>query len=362
MMNNVVLVGGGHAHVYILKQLQLGKWSETQDTLISPDRYQYYSGMFSGYVEGFYGLKEIRIDLVKLCESANINFIKDTVDRVHPEQQEIVTSNGTRMKYEAISFNIGSNIANTNIPGVQDYAVLIKPNQLISGLKDSSLSNERLVVVGGGASGFEISLALQASRSRLGLTHPVTLISAGHLMKYTGKQGSRKAEKIVRSKGVNLIQNDAVISAHEDWLELESGLTIAHDELVWLTGPAAPPLFRTSDLPTDIKGFLSVNDNLQCVAYENMFGAGDCISLTSYPSLHKAGVYAVREAPVLWSNLDRYLSGRRLKKYRPQSHYLSILSTGEGEALLLYRGLSFHRKWCFRLKRYIDSSFVRKYQ
>jgi pyridine nucleotide-disulfide oxidoreductase family protein len=357
MMKNVVLVGGGHAHVYILKQLQFGKWSETQVTLISPDRYQYYSGMFSGYVEGYYGLKEIRIDLAKLCQAANINFIKDSVDRVHPEQQEIVTSNGTRMKYDAISFNIGSHIANTNIPGVQDYAVLIKPNQLISGLKDLSLSNERLVVVGGGASGFEISLALQASRSSLGLTHPVTLISAGHLMKYTGKQGSRKAEKIVRSKGINLIQNSAVISVLENRLELQSGDTISYDGLVWLTGPAAPPLFRTSGLPTDSKGYLSVNDNLQSVAYENIFGAGDCIAL----NLPKAGVYAVREAPILLSNLERYLSGSRLRKYRPQSQYLSILSTGEGEAVLLYRGLSFHGRWCFRLKRYIDSSFVRKY-
>ncbi|WP_373231575.1 hypothetical protein [Cohnella sp.] len=60
--------------------------------------------------------------------------------------------------------------------------------------------------------------------------------------------------------------------------------------------------------------------------------------------------------------MERYLSGRRLKKYSPQSKYLSILSTGEGEALLLYRGISVHGKWCWRLKQVIDSSFVRKYK
>lgn len=362
MMRHVVLVGGGHAHVYILDKLRNERWPNTIVTLISPDRYQYYSGMFAGYVEGLYTLNEVRIDLVPLCEAANINLVTDSVVNVDSDRQEVITSSGTRMEYDAISFNIGSRIASSNIPGVEERAVLIKPNFMISKLKDLSQARERLVVVGGGASGIEMSLGLQAYRKGSAFSHPVTLITSNQLMDDSGVQAVRKITKIVQRKGIHLIQNDPVVSVQEKSIELQSGKSIAYDELVWLTGPAAPPLFRTSSLPTDDKGYLSVNENLQSAAYANMFGVGDCIAMESHPSLHKAGVYAVREAPVLWSNLTSYLAGKRLKKYIPQSQYLSILSTGKGEALLLYRGLSFHGMWCHRLKRHIDRSFIRKYQ
>ncbi|WP_167747233.1 FAD-dependent oxidoreductase [Cohnella luojiensis] len=358
----MILVGGGHAHLYVLKQLQLGGWPDTRVTLISLDRYQYYSSMFSSYVEGRYGLEDIRIDLPRLCDAVKIDFLNDSVETVDPERQEIVTSNGVRMNYDLISFNIGSRIANTSISGVEEYAALIKPNYLISALKNSSLKKERLVVVGGGASGIEMSLSLQTNRKGLGLKDPVTLISKGPLLEHAGRRVTRQITGIVQNKGIHLIQNDPVISVHRNRVDLQSGHTVAYDELLWLTGPAAPSIFRKSRLSTDAQGYLLVNDNLQSVVYENMFGVGDCVSLQTYPFLHKAGVYAVREAPILWSNMERFLSGGKLNKYRPQSKYLSILSTGEGEALLLYRGISIHGKWCWRLKQYIDSSFIRKYQ
>ncbi len=364
-MRKVVLVGGGHAHVYILKQLRKNKWANTQIAFISPDRYQYYSGMFSGYVEGRYNIDDIRIDLARLCAAANIRFVEASVVRVDPGEQKLVTSMGERMHYDVISFDIGSKIANTDVPGVQEHATFIKPNYLIAKLKEDFLSKskERLVVTGGGSSGVEISFSLQAHRKRLGFNQPVTLISKGPLLENASSQVTRHIiTEIVQKKGIHLIQQDRVISVYKDHLELQSGKTVAYDQLIWLAGPAAPPLFRASGFKTDHQGYLLVNHHLQSVTHENVFGAGDCISIQPYPSLHKAGVYAVREAPVLWANLGRYLSGASLKPYTPQSHYLSILSTGDGEAFLLYRGLSFHGSWCWRLKHAIDRSFMKKYK
>jgi pyridine nucleotide-disulfide oxidoreductase family protein len=361
-MRKVVLVGGGHAHVYILKQLQKNKWTNAHVVLISPNRYQYYSGMFSGYLEGRYETEEIRIDLARLCAAASVRFVEASVVSVDPGQQELVTSTGQRLDYDVISFDIGSHIANTDIPGVLDHATFIKPNYLIPSLKDVFLTKERLVVAGGGASGIEIALSLQARRKRLGFKQSVTLISKGPLLEHASRQVTRHMTEIVHKKGIHLIQHDPVVSVCKDHLELQSGKTVSYDQLIWLTGPAAPPLFQKSGFPTDSQGYMLVNHCLQCVTYENVFGAGDCISIKPYPWLHKAGVYAVREAPVLWTNLGRYLSGTALKPYIPQSDYLSILSTGDGEAFLLYRGLSFHGGWCWRLKHAIDTSFMKKYK
>jgi NADH dehydrogenase FAD-containing subunit len=158
---------------------------------------------------------------------------------------------------------------------------MIKPNYLISALKDSSLKKERLVVVGGGASGIEMSLSLQAHRKDLGFKHPVTLISKGPLLGQAGRRVTRKITGIVQNKGIHLMENDPVISVHMNRVDLQSGHTVDYDQLLWLAGPAAPPIFRKSVMPTDAEGYLLVNDYLQSVVYENMFGVGDCIR--TYP-------------------------------------------------------------------------------
>lgn len=360
-MKKLVLVGGGHAHLHVLKELRHTQMPDVQVTLISADRYQYYSGMFSGYVEGLYGLDDIRIDLVRLCEAANIEYIQDRIEKIDPDGQEVFLSQGVRLGYDVISFNVGSLTANTTIPGVDEHALLIKPNHMISRINDISLTNGHLVVVGGGASGVEISLSLQAKRKAFGHQTPVTLISSGRLMEGAGKRVSTKIKEIIHNKGIRLIQNDPVVAINGDKLHLQSGNTAGYDQLIWLTGPAAQALFRNSGIPVDRNGYMLVTDNLASAAYPNIFGAGDCITLKSNPSLHKAGVYAVREAPILWLNLQSYLSNRQLQSYRPQSRYLSILSTGEEEALLLYGGKAFHGKWCWRLKRRIDQAFIQRY-
>lgn len=362
-MKHVVLVGGGHAHVHVLKRMQQERWPQAQVTLISPNRYQYYSGMFSGYVEGVYGLEDIRIDLVQLCQQAKVTFIEDTVNKVVASQNEVWMASGTRMAYDVISFNVGSYLADYQIPGVLKYATMIKPNSHFTDVFDVDATPTRWVVVGGGASGFELSLALQArgKRSTAGQSS-IMLISSGELLEGKGEIISRKAEEIVRHKKINLRLNEAVVSVQPSDITLASGAKIAYDRLIWLAGPQASPIFRNSGMMVDNSGYLLVNDYLQSIEHANVFGAGDCIAMSMYPTLDKAGVYAVREAPILYENLLRYLSDIPLRKYKPQAHYLSILSAGEGEALLLYRGICMYGKWCFHLKRHIDTTFIRNYQ
>jgi pyridine nucleotide-disulfide oxidoreductase family protein len=361
-MKHLILVGGGHAHVHILKQLQQHQWLDTRITLISPDPYQYYSGMFSGYIENKYELEEIRIDLRLLCKRAKVDFKAASADRLDPQKQEILTCSGERIQYDLISFDIGSLTANHKIPGLQESGTFIKPNFRVPQIKIAFETEERVVVVGGGASGIEMSLSLQARRNQLNVKIPVTLIHSGRLLESYGEQASRHITDIVHKKAVQLFQNDPVISVDGNHLMLKSGNCISFDRLLWLAGPSSPPIFQDSGLRTDAQGYLLVNDHLQSMSYPNIFGAGDCIGIQSRPNLHKAGVYAVREAPILWNNLQQFLHGQTLNRYRPQSDYLSILSTGNEEAMLLYRGLTFHGRWCWKLKRRIDTSFIRKYK
>lgn len=361
MMKHLILVGGGHAHVHILKQLQQHRWPDIRITLISPVRYQYYSGMFSGYMEGKYELDEIRIDLRQLCERANIDIVEKSALSLEHEKQEILLSSGERMYYDFISFNIGSQLASDSIRGLQELGALIKPNYKVPMIKDALADKEDIVIVGGGASGIEMSLSLQANRIQMDRSTTVTLIHSGQLLEKRGTRNSKVITTIAQEKGVRMI-HDSVISVQDNHVMTKSGSRISFDGLLWLTGPSAPRIFQDSGLRTDDKGYLLVNDQLQSISCSNIFGVGDCIGMESHPNLHKAGVYAIREAPILWINLQRHMNGGALKRYQPQSDYLSILSTGNEEALLLYRGLTFHGRWCWKLKRRIDTSFMREYQ
>lgn len=357
----LLLIGGGHGHLHVLKQLHTVRLPHTQVTLVSPSRFQYYSGMFSGYVEGTYSLDDIRIDLMSLAQKANVHWIKGAALQTNHDQNVLFIDNGQQLPFDVISFDIGSLTAGVDIPGVKQFSRVIKPNYLVPEVFEPLKTQQHVVVVGGGAAGVEMSLALQSWRKRHQIHRPVQLISAGSLLEPEGRMVSTKIEAIVKKKGVEAHLH---LPVHEvvDGRVITSAGTIPFEELVWLTGPRPHPIFRESGLPVDDHGYLLVKDTLQAIDHPHVFGIGDCITLAMHPGLPKAGVYAVRQARTLWANLKRYLEGDVLHSYRHQRHIMSILSTGQEQGFLLYRGTSFHGHVAWRLKRKIDQTFISQYQ
>ena len=101
-----------------------------------------------------------------------------------------------------------------------------------------------------------------------------------------------------------------------------------------------------------------------CLVYTDprVFAAGDCATLANHPDTPKAGVYAVREAPILWRSLLAAVAGAPPPRYTPQTGFLSLLNTADGRALLRWRGVLAHSRWAWRLKDRIDRRFVERYQ
>src|SRR5690606_7749982 len=76
----------------------------------------------------------------------------------------------------------------------------------------------------------------------------------------------------------------------------------------------------------------------------------------------KAGVFAVRQGPVLWANIHRQLRGETLQVYEPQRGFLKLFNTGDNRAIAEYRGFALHAGWAWKLKDWIDGRFMDKYQ
>ncbi len=124
----------------------------------------------------------------------------------------------------------------------------------------------------------------------------------------------------------------------------------------------APALTQHASLPTDARGFLRVRDTLQVVGHDELFAAGDVASLESWPELPKAGVHAVRAAPVLAHNLRAFSAGRPLRAFAPQREFLVLLNLGDGRALGFKWGVCIEGRAVFWLKDWIDRRFVARFR
>jgi selenide,water dikinase len=98
------------------------------------------------------------------------------------------------------------------------------------------------------------------------------------------------------------------------------------------------------------------------IGHDDLFAAGDCAAVEDAPWVRKAGVYAVREGPILDRNLRARLEGTRLRRYRPQRNFLSLLNLGERQALAAKWGAVAVGRWVWRWKDWIDRRFVRRFQ
>jgi selenide,water dikinase len=220
-----------------------------------------------------------------------------------------------------------------------------------------------VAVVGGGAAGVEVALAIAAVLEKGGRAHRITILESGEdiLSGYRDRFRER-AREILRKRRIEIRTGLRVSAVHADEVKTEAGVRVPSRLTVWLTGAVAWPLFRDSGLPLDDRGFLLTDDALRSVADPRIFAVGDCGTLASHPDIPKAGVYAVREGPVLWESLKAAVRGGEPPRYEPQHGFLSILNTGDGRALLDYKGIVSHSRWAWWLKDWIDRRFMARYQ
>ncbi|ANU28500.1 FAD-dependent oxidoreductase [Planococcus versutus] len=359
-MKTLILVGGGHAHLHCLAELTTTHTTNWQVVLISPSPFQYYSGMFSGYTEGAYTLDDIRIDLPKLCEKIGVTFAEDSIQMIDADAKKITGVTGVVYPYDLVSFDIGSR---TDMPEtVQKYASSIKPNFRFPEELVRSRDSAHPVIVGGGASGVELAFSILSWRKKHNLPANVALFSSTPLLSTLGDLASKKIEAIARQKALPFTSNVSVDTIDNVTVTTSHKKTYPQSAVLWLTGPKSAALFERSGLSTDTDGFLLVNEKLQSLQHAAIFGAGDCITIDQYPALAKNGVYAVRQGPILWENLKKSLSKGELVRFTPQKRFVSILSTGDGEAFLSYGNHLFHGKWPWKIKQYIDKKFMKRFK
>ncbi|MBN3554619.1 FAD-dependent oxidoreductase [Fictibacillus nanhaiensis] len=355
-MTKLLLIGGGHAHLSILRSLSHEKISDLEVTLITSSKFQYYSGMFSGFTEGLYKEEEIRIDLESLCDCASVTLIEDTIISFDPLQKVLLGFSGGIYSFDVISFDMEPWTTSELI----STSELIPKHHVIEEIKKVRTSNAP-VIIGDHLAAIELALSISTWRKKHNMSKPVTYISSTSLLHSYGVNATNKIRKIAHDHNLVFYENERVKEVNDIYVLTDKGTKIQYSILLPITGAKASSLFKQALLPVDSKGFLLVDDTLQNDEYPYVFGAGNCVTISEYMDLEKSDFHATKQGTILWRNIKRFISGRPLERYTPRSNFFSILSTGEQQGLIIYKNRTFHGKWVWNLKHYIDLKYVKKH-
>ncbi|MBU1263865.1 MAG: selenide, water dikinase SelD, partial [Gammaproteobacteria bacterium] len=375
VLRDIVLIGGGHSHVVVLRMWAMNPLPGARLTLICTDTDTPYSGMLPGYIAGHYTCDDAHIDVRRLAEFAGARYYRDEVVGIDRAARRVICRTRPPVAYDALSINIGSTPSLAQVPGADAHAVPVKPIRQFNARWLALLERVRghagattVAVVGGGAGGVELALAMQY-RLRRELTAQgrepdelrMHLLTAGPNILPTHNAAVRRSfESVLAQRGVTLRLDAEVIRVAENCLETRRGETLQADEIVWVTQAGGAAWLADTGLALDEAGFVQVRNTLQTETDPLIFAAGDCASIIDQP-LEKAGVFAVRMGPTLAGNLRRTLLGQSLKPYRPQRRWLALISTGDQHAIAS-RGAFYARgDWVWRWKDWIDRRFMLRF-
>lgn len=365
-MKKLLLLGGGHAHVHVLKSLVETPLAGVEVTLLSPYARQVYSGMLPGWVAGHYAIDQCVIPLAPLCRAAGATFIETAGDHVDFQRRVVRCVNGSQITFDVLSIDTGPMANTAAISGAVEHAVAVRPIEAFidafAGIeRDVSARHKEghstdIVFVGAGAAGIELALSMQHVFRERNVTF--TLISAANTL--SGSVGPRLA-RILAQRGFRLLPDKAAGRIEANRVHLQTGEIIDAQHIIVSTGAIAAEWPRASGLKTDEGGFILVDEHLQSLSHPAVFAAGDCATILHH-ARPKSGVYAVRAGPPLAENLRRRLHGEALMAYVPQKRSLYLISTGDRYAIASWGNFAWEGKWVWRWKDRIDRGFVGKYR
>jgi len=366
LIKDVFLIGGGHSHVLFIRQWAMQPIAGVRLTLISTSVSSPYSGMLPGLIAGHYTSDDIHIDLLKLCAWANVRFIEATMSALELESKQVMFEHRPPMSFDVLSLDTGST-PDLSVPGAAQHVTPVKPvsnfytrwQDLLQRINSSNAIHTRIGVVGSGAGGFELITAMRHALPD-DKADCYWFLRDEHALRGRPAVVGRLAIKAAKACGVQVVTQFDVMRVDTGVLHASDGRTHELDEILWCTGAQGPNWPQAAGLSVDERGFVATNRHLQSISHPFVFATGDIGTQVDTPSA-KAGVFAVRQAPVLHTNIRKILLAETLDTYKPQSDFLSLMATGGKRAIASRGPFAIEADWVWRWKDYIDQSFMRRF-
>jgi selenide, water dikinase len=370
----IVLVGAGHAHVEVLRAFGMQPEPGVGLTLVAKEVEAAYSGMLPGWAAGHYTFDRCHIDADRLAQFAGARLIHGEAVGIDRANRRLLLRDRPPLLYDVLSLDIGITPDLSGIDGAAEHAITVKPVSSFTRRwrellvrADEPDGPRRFVMIGAGAAGFELVLALHhrlvgaraVTATNTG-SFDFTLIGSGSLLATLNGRARATARQALQRVGVTLIEHDAVVAVTASDVVLASGRRIPADAALLTTKAAAPGWLTEAGLSPDASGFVAVRPTLQVPFDDEIFAAGDCADVIGH-SREKAGVFAVRQGPWLTDNLRRRARGEPALPHEPQKQYLTLLSLGAKSAIAARGPFSVAGDGVWHWKDRIDQAFMDRY-
>ncbi|MGB0126104.1 MAG: FAD-dependent oxidoreductase [Rhodocyclaceae bacterium] len=371
-MKRLLLIGGGHAHLFVLEAFIKAPLPGVELVLVTPTQLAPYSGMMPGVIAGHYRYDQGCVDLKPLCDAAGCHLFLTRAESVDATARQVVCADGRSLDYDVLSLDTGSTPGTSGLPGVEEYAHPVKPiDRFVADLNFycARLAPDRpghVAVVGAGASGCEVLLALQyrieklSAALRAGVVDFTLISDEPSPLSGLPESAQRRMARLLEQSGTRLILDTPAVGASAGAVIMGDGREIEADFIAWATGTSAPDWPRAAGLQCDEEGFVLINASLQSVSHASVFAAGDIATMVGQPR-PKAGVYAVRAGPPLAHNLRAALTSEAFSEYLPQERAVALISTGEKNAIGVWGPLCWEGEWVWSVKDRIDRRFIERF-
>ncbi|MBI3146834.1 MAG: FAD-dependent oxidoreductase [Pseudogulbenkiania sp.] len=362
-MKRLILAGGGHAHLAVLRALAKCRLRAVDVMLVTPEPMLIYSGMLPGWMAGHYRLDQCFIDLRPLAQAAGVRLILAPLAGLDAERRCIALPNGAQLEYDLLSLDVGSETDVSWLHSARERLLPIRPlsdfvkawEKIVDRARRHT--GYRLAVVGGGAAGVELAFAAHHAFIRHGTTAQVDLVASGpELLAGHAPAVVSRVERLLAERGIVL--HRARAAGTEDGLMLANGQRLPANRIIAATGARAPYWLTLSKLALDAAGYVEVDATQRSRSHANVFAAGDVCSREDV-ILARSGVHAVQAGPVLAHNLRATLEGGAMHPYIPRACPLYLIATGPKHAIASWGGWSAEGAWVWHWKDWIDRRFIR---
>ena len=364
---DLVLLGAGHSNIEILRSFGKKPIKNIRVTLINNSFTSTYSGMIPGYIQGIYEWDEINIDLMHLCNNFSHRFLIESVTKININQNLVHMENRPSISFDYLSINLGIQSNDKDINGAKENCIKLKPissikeniNKLLTYNKERN--KNKIVIIGAGAAGVEVALAIRERLRKEYLYNDIVLLSKNSkILNGFNNNAIYTAEKNLKKNNIKVLYDSEVINITKNYISLRNGSKIKCPFPVLATNAGPLELLKKSNLPLTKNGNIIINKKLLIQGKDNIFATGDIAEIIKNKT-PKAGVFAVKQGKILEKNIRRAILNKNLINFIPQRTYLSIIGLSGGKALAIKSIFSCKSKYLWKIKKFIDKRFIKKY-
>ena len=365
ILADLVFLGGGHAQIAAIKSFAMNPVPGLRLTIVTANIRTPYSGMLPAYVEGVWDDDDLHIDLAHLAQFSGARLIVAPCSGIDADGHKLLFDDRPPLHFDILSINIGGQPDLGAIEGAAYHVIPVKPIAEFQKAFDDLLAAglpKRLAVIGGGAAGCELALALNKRWRDHGASPEMTLYSRStRLMPQMAPRASHLMFAALLDSGIKIQLGRAIEKIHAGQIRFGDSTSETFDACFLVSAVRPPRWLSTTSLALDDSGFIAVHPTLQSKSHANIFAAGDVATISGSPR-PRAGVFAVRAGPVLAKNLRKYLHGHALKRWSAQRRYLAIIGTADNGAIASWGQFGVKADGLLALKYWIDRRFMAKYQ